>query len=67
MEADFLASNLSFENTDLEILAASPKSQPLIAESNPVFIQWVNNLFKSGHLHHLQIAILNQSNSTLRC
>jgi hypothetical protein len=67
MEADFLTTNLSFENTDLDILPAGQKSQLPLWRSTIVFIQWMDHLFKDSQTFHSQIPALDQKNSALRC
>jgi hypothetical protein len=67
MEADFLTTNLSFENTDLDILPAGQKYQSALLGSNIVFTQWMHHLVKDSQPFHIQILALDQKNSTLRC
>ncbi len=67
MEADFLATNLSFENTDLDILPAAQKSQLWSWGSAIVFSQWMNHLFKDFLVFHSQIPAIENKNNALRC
>jgi hypothetical protein len=67
LEADFLTTNLSFENTDLDILPAGQKSQLLLWGANIVFTEWTEHLVKDSQTFQSQIPALEQKNSTLRC
>ena len=67
MEADFLATNLSFENTDLDILPAAQKSQLWSWGFGVVFAQGMNHLFKDFLVFHNQIPAIENKNNALRC
>jgi hypothetical protein len=67
MEADFLATNLSFENTDLDILPVVQKSQLWSWGSGIVFAQGMNHLFKDFLVFHSQIPAIENKNNALRC
>jgi hypothetical protein len=67
MEADFLTTNLSFENIDFENLLDSQKSQPHLLESKSFFIQGLVTLFQSYQFFLFQISFLDQNYIRLRC
>ena len=67
MEADFLTSNLSFENTDLDLLPIGQKSQLPLWGSNIFFTEWTDHLFKDSQAFHGLIPEPDQKNNSLRC
>ncbi len=67
MEADFLTSNLSYENTDLDLFPAGQKSQPLVWGFNSGFTKWLDHLSEGSYVFHFLIAWFDQNNRLLRC
>jgi hypothetical protein len=67
MEADFLATNLSFENTDLDVLPLAHKSQLWSWGSGIGCAQWMNHLFKDFPVFHNQIPAIENKTIALRC
>jgi hypothetical protein len=67
MEADFLTTNLSYENTDLDLFPAGQKFQPVSWGSNTGFIQWLGPSLEGPYAFHFLIPLPGQNNPMLRC
>jgi hypothetical protein len=67
MEADFLTTNLSYENTDLDLFPAGQKFQSLSWGSNTGFNQWLGHSLEGPYAFHLLIPLPGQNNPMLRC
>jgi hypothetical protein len=67
MEADFLTTNLSYENTDLDLFPAGQKIQSISWEFNTGFIQWLSHSLEGPYAFHFLIPLFDQNSRMLRC
>jgi hypothetical protein len=67
MEADFLTTNLSYENTDLDLFPAGQKTQALSWGSHTGFNQWLGHSLEGPYAFHFLIPLPGQNNPMLRC
>jgi len=67
MEADFLTSNLSYENADLELGVAGQKSQFFLWASLAFFFSWQALLYSHFHSLFFQRTFFEQNAYRLRC